>query len=124
MPSLRLEVFFVRRKKKNPEKKLPDVDLAYTLAVVMHIHEDQAHLRALANIFNSAKNHVVLVERWKNHNFMEDITNLRKQNIIKWHDIHFHIRRDDNDPNFCLMVCSKSPLNYEKAVSYDVFPKK
>src|SRR3989339_375174 len=116
-PDLKANVFVNDATEEGLEKNIAKVDLTYTLAVIMHIHKDQTHITALKNLFNLANNQVILIERWKNHDFMQDIKNLHQQKAISWKNIYFYIRRDKNQPDFCLMVCSRTPLEYREVES-------
>ena len=44
--------------------KLPEVDIAYTQAVIMHIKTGNGHIVGLANMFKAAAKQVVLMENW------------------------------------------------------------
>ncbi|MFH0892352.1 MAG: class I SAM-dependent methyltransferase [Candidatus Falkowbacteria bacterium] len=119
-PDLRANIFVGDA---TTDSSFPSADIAYTMAVIMHIHKGDTHLTALANLFNSANKQVVMVERWKNHDFMTDILNLQKTGKINWKNILFYARGNEKEHGSRIMVCSKTPLNYEAATSYDIFPK-
>ena len=61
-----------------PWTKLPFevCDVAFTQAVIMHIHTGDAHLIALENLFKMARKYVILYESMKNHPFLDDIKKL------------------------------------------------
>ncbi len=93
----------------------PMVDLAYTQAVIMHIHKNDGHLIALQNIFSKAKKHVILMENWNTHNFVEDIKNLHKANLIKWPELYLYFRRSPelNNKPYILIASSLKINEYE-----------
>jgi SAM-dependent methyltransferase len=97
-------------------------DLSFSSAVIMHIHFQDTHKTALANLFNVSKKYVVMVERWKNHNMMADIKELQSQKIIKWEQIYFYYRRYQ-ESDMCAMICSKEKLSYPVLENYDLLPK-
>lgn len=99
--------------------KLPTVDIAYTVAVIMHIHTGNGHLVALANMFKLASKQVVLMENWTRHSFLDDIKYLFAQRMIPWQDIYFYHRRSpecQDRPH--LMVVSATPLPFEPLADY------
>lgn len=99
--------------------RLPPVDVAYTLAVLMHIQTGNGHLVALGNMFRLASRHVVLLENWTRHPFLDDITSLFGQGMIPWREIHFYQRRSpeaQNRPH--MMVVSATELPFEPLTDY------
>jgi len=95
-------------------------DVAFTQAVIMHIHTGDAHLAALENLFKMAGKYVVLYESPKNHPFKTDIQKLFDEGKIKWDNLYFYYRADEkNNPSG--IICSSLPLNYPK-LSSDTFP--
>jgi len=99
------------------------VDLSFTQAVIMHLYTGNSHLEALANLFNVSNKHVLLMERWKNHNIMEDIKNLHQQKKIEWDKIFFYYKNSTETNKPHLMICSKEILPYPELTDYNVFPK-
>lgn len=97
-------------------------DLAFTQAVIMHIHTGDAHLMALENLFKMAKKYVILYESPKNHPFKTDIQNLFTDGKIKWANLYFYYRVDEkNNPSG--IICSSLPLDYPELTD-DTFPFK
>ena len=93
---------------------LPQVDLCYTQAVLMHIKTGNGHLVGLSNLFKMARHQVILMENWCSHNFVEDIWFLFNKRMIPWNDLYLYFRRSperDNRPH--LLVASSIPLDYE-----------
>jgi SAM-dependent methyltransferase len=100
----------------------PKHDIAFTQAVIMHIHAGKGHLVALANVFRLATKQVVLMENWTRHDFMADIQALHKAQIIGWPQLYFYYRPSpelSNRPH--LMVVSSIPIpNYATLTDYSV----
>lgn len=91
---------------------LPDVDLAYTQAVIMHLQEGNSHLVALANLFRVARRHVVLMEHWRRHEYADDLQSLREQRVIDWPEIHLHYRDSPELGRPHLLIASREPLDF------------
>lgn len=100
--------------------KTPLVDLSFTQAVIMHIHTGQTHLIALQNLFNTSNKYVILMERWKNHQFMDDIKKLQNKKIIRWENIYFYYRISPETSRPHIMICSKEKLNYPELTNYNI----
>jgi len=103
-----------------PPKFEAIADLCFTQAVIMHLHTGQTHLVALKNLFYMSKKYVILMERWKNHHFMNDIKLLLAQHEIKWRNLHFYYKicPVTNKPH--IVICSNQPLNYPVLTNYEV----
>ena len=80
-------------------------DISYSQAVIMHIKE--GHLQALENMFNSAKNQVVLMENWLEHDFYDDIHLLFNEKKINWDSIYLYINTFHNSN---ILIASKTKL--------------
>jgi SAM-dependent methyltransferase len=96
------------------------VDTCYTQAVIMHIKTGNGHLVALANLFKLATKHVVLMENWRHHEFLDDVRFLHRNRMIPWEHLYSYVRRSpelDNRPH--LLVFSSSPLDYEPLHDYE-----
>jgi trans-aconitate methyltransferase len=92
------------------------VELVYTSVVIMHIL-GQRRLTALRNIFETAQRHVVLMENWGSHSFMEDIESLY---LTDWPERHFYYRHSPEFDRPHLMIVSKdSDLLYMRLDDYD-----
>jgi hypothetical protein len=98
-------------------------DLSFTQAVLMHIHTNATHLVALENLFNLSKKHVVMMEKWRNHNFFDDIKMLYNHKKIGWTNLFFYykISKEFRTPH--LMICSEEPLDYPELTDYNIFLK-
>ena len=99
--------------------KLPQADLVYTQAVIMHIKTGNGHLVALSNLFKIASKQVVLMENWKQHPFFDDIKFLSDHGMLPWQQLYFYFRRApefQNKPH--LMIVSSEPLPFEPLESY------
>ena len=90
----------------------------------MHLYTNNSHFEALANLFNISNKYVVLMERWKNHNIMENILNLQKERKINWNKIYFYYKVSEETKQPHLMICSNQPLKYPELTNYNLFPKK
>ncbi len=98
---------------------LPQVDIAYTQAVIMHIRQN--HLNALTNLFHIAEKQVVLMENWKRHAFMSDIQKLFHENKLPWKNIHFYYRNLETTQKPHLMIVSAHELpQYPVLTDYKV----
>ena len=89
-------------------KELPEADIVFSQAVIMHIREN--HLVGLENMFRLARRQVVLMENWKRHEFMADIKALCDGKRLGWESVHFHYRDSPATGKPHLMIVSRSPL--------------
>ena len=96
-------------------------DIAFTQAVIMHIHTGDAHLIALENLFKMAKKYVILYESMKNHPFLDDIKKLHSEKRISWNNIFFYYRHNEETCRPAGLICSSTPLNYPELTDYNVF---
>jgi hypothetical protein len=94
----------------HPAAALVPVDLSYSQAVLMHIQTGDAHVRALENMFRAAGKHVVLMENWTRHPFVEDIRGLHAAGRIGWPTLHFHYRESPEYGVPHLMIVSRELL--------------
>lgn len=99
-----------------PSNKMPQADVVYTQAVIMHIQAGSGHLVALSNLFRMARKCVVLMENFKRHNFVADTEWLKAQGMIDWDEIHFYVRNFEDQPH--ILIASKTRLNLEPLGSY------
>jgi SAM-dependent methyltransferase len=90
------------------DKVLPEADIVFSQAVIMHIRE--SHLVGLENMFRLARKQVLLVENWKRHEFMGDIQSLFDRKRLGWEKVHFHYRNSSITGKPLLMIVSRSPL--------------
>ncbi|MBT9168799.1 MAG: hypothetical protein DDT19_02147 [Syntrophomonadaceae bacterium] len=99
----------------------PQVDIAYTQAVIMHIQTGNGHMIALSNLFRVATKQVVLVENWKKHEFVEDIIKLHALKVIPWKELYFYYRDSEEYKKPHLLIVSSVPLQqYELLTDYAV----
>lgn len=101
--------------------KLPPADVAFTQAVIMHIHTDKLHLMALENLFKMAKKYVILMEGAKSHQFMEDIKELHSKKLIDWEKIYFYYRIDKETNRPTSIICSNETLDYPILTDYKIY---
>jgi len=100
-----------------------EADLSFTQAVIMHIHTGTNHLTALTNVFNASKKFVILMERWKNHHFMNDIKMLHQEKKIKWDNLYFYYRTSSVTKKPHIIICSNQLLDYTILNDYNIMPK-
>lgn len=98
-------------------------DVAFTQAVIMHIHTGDAHLTALENLFKMSDKYVVLYESAKNHPFLDDIKKLHAEKRIVWDTIFFHYRINEENGFPTSIICSKTKLPYPELTDYGIFFK-
>ena len=99
--------------------KLPQVDIVYTQAVLMHIKTGNGHLVGLSNMFRMADKQVILMENWSKHSFLDDIKRLYENGMIPWKQLFFYFRRApefQNKPH--VMIISSELLSFEPLESY------
>lgn len=98
----------------------PQVDIAYTQAVIMHIQTGNSHLIALSNLFRVAAKQVILMENWTKHEFLDDIKKLHALRIIPWNEIYFYYRESEEFKKPHLMIVSSQPLQYNQLTDFSV----
>jgi trans-aconitate methyltransferase len=98
----------------------PQVDIAFTQAVLMHIKTDAAYLNGIINLFKCATKQVILMENWTTHDFMGDIQQLFNENKLGWESIHFYYRVSPEYNRPHIMVISKIPIPYSKLLTYNI----
>lgn len=98
----------------------PCVELCFTQAVIMHIHTGNGHLVGLSNLFKISKKHVILMENWRSHNFMDSIQQLFEKKMISWDNLFFYYRISPelNKPH--IMIVSAEQLPYDPLTKYDI----
>ena len=95
----------------DPDKNdLARVDLSYTQAVLMHIRDREAYLRALTNVFRVARKHVVLMENWTRHDFLPDILDLFERKRLGWEKLYLYYRESEEYRKPHLLVASNVEL--------------
>ena len=104
---------------KTGVEQLTKVEVAYTQAVIMHIRVPGNYLQALVNLFHIASRKLVLMENWKNHDFMGDMRKLSAQGKLPWPELHFYYRESEELKKPHLMIVSSEPLpQYPKLEDY------
>ena len=99
--------------------KLGTTDLIFTQAVLMHISETNDRLRfALTNILAAAHSHVVLIENWSAHNFLNEIKKIIR-NKPKFKTFKFYISKLSSKISTRAMILSKKNLNFPKLLNYN-----
>ncbi|WP_432816831.1 hypothetical protein [Sulfitobacter sp. JB4-11] len=87
----------------------PHADLVYSQTVLMHIHTAVSHFVGLANMVNTARKYVLLMENQQCHNFVEDIINLRDGGHFAWQEMFIH--RFDGTTGARTILLSKERLD-------------
>jgi SAM-dependent methyltransferase len=95
----------------------PQVDVAYTQAVLMHIKTGNAHMITLSNLFRMATKQIVLMENWTRHEFVEDIKKLHALKVIPWNEVYFYYRDSEELKMPWLMIVSSVPLQQYKPLT-------
>jgi len=102
----------------------PTVDIAFTQAVIMHIHTGKSHLVALSNLFRYANKQVILMENWSRHDFKQDIEFLFAKGMIPWKRMYMYYREFIDFERSHLMVVSATPLpEYKPLTDYSILSK-
>jgi hypothetical protein len=91
---------------------IDQVDLSYTQAVIMHLHDGNGHRVALANAFRLARKHVVLMEDWRRHAYVDDLYDLHERGIIDWPELHLYYREAPELRRPHILIASKGVLEY------------
>lgn len=79
----------------------------------MHISEVNGRYgSALRNIFRAARSHVVIMENWTRHLYLEDIKALIQESSVGWEDAKFYYAFRKDAPTTRLMIVSKETLPY------------
>jgi SAM-dependent methyltransferase len=110
-----LEVKDITKKNCN----IANADLIFTQAVLMHISETKKRLSyALKNILNSSIKHIVFIENWTSHHFLNDLNKvIRTNNKFKLYK--FYIASSNKDLSVKALVMSKKKLPFPKLLNYE-----
>jgi len=100
----------------------PEVDIAFSHAVLMHINPEEAFRRALGKMLYSACRQVVLLENWATYNFHEGaLSYLNTADCpSRWKKPNFYQIYSPELGRYHLMVISTTPLNYPLLFNYKV----
>lgn len=88
-------------------------DLVFSQAVLMHIHTDDLHRVALANMFKLANKYVLLYESERKHNYVEDVKKLSSDGKINWEKIFIYTRINEITGQQASLIISNQELNYQ-----------
>lgn len=102
-----------------PLTSWPTIDLVFTQAVIMHIKTGETHRHALKHMFQMADKYVVLMENWRDHDFVKDILALQAQGELGWPELHLSARPYPGSDKPYLLVASKHPLPQYQAITTD-----
>tara|TARA_A100001015_G_scaffold319292_1_gene441731 strand:+ start:706 stop:1620 length:915 start_codon:yes stop_codon:yes gene_type:complete len=115
-PNLKIPLQIKDITKKN--SKIKKVDLIYTQAVLMHISETKNRFNyALQNILKSSKKHIIFIENWKSHHFLNEINEIIENNK-KFKSYKLYFTKLDKDESVTALVLSKSILPFLKLTNY------
>ena len=91
--------------------KWPKVELVYSQAVLMHIHTAVSHFVAFANMINQSTKHLVLMENYQCHNFVEEAQALFNGGHTNWP--RMKIYRFDGSHGAQIILLSQEDLDYQ-----------
>jgi len=99
--------------------QIESADLIYTQAVLMHISETKGRLKyALNNILKATKKHLILIENWKSHHFLNELNKIIKE-TPKFKSFKFYVCKSSSHESIRALVLSKKELSITKLNSYD-----
>lgn len=110
--------------KLSAEKPFDTCDLAFTQAVIMHIHTNNLYLIALENLFAMSSKYVILMEGIRGRNYKNDIQKLFDQSKISWPNIFFYYRMNEEVGRPNGIICSTVPLPYPELKDYNIYHEK
>jgi len=102
-----------------PENFMPPADIAFTQAVLMHIHTNSLHLAALANLFKIGRKYVILMESERTHHYIDDTKKLKTEKKVNWENIYFYYRLDPETKQPMSIICSKEQLTSPEYHSFE-----
>jgi trans-aconitate methyltransferase len=104
----------------NSDAKQLSAELVYTQAVLMHISETDGRFRkAMDFVFSSAHEIVVMVENWSQHNFLEEVSRIQREQT-PWANAFLYSVKSEEDSYASAIIVSKKPLsNFLPLHSYD-----
>lgn len=88
----------------------PPIDLVYSQAVIMHINTGDNHRTALKNMFHMARKYVLLMENWREHDFVQDLQALQAKGELSWSELHLYSRPYTGTNHPYLLVASRTSL--------------
>jgi hypothetical protein len=91
-------------------------DVAFSRGVIMFLAR---HMEVLHNMFSVAKNQVVLLEGWSEHDFYKDIKTYSESSRFPWPDLHtytYDTGEKDKKDTIRAMICSREPIETEWAI--------
>jgi 2-polyprenyl-3-methyl-5-hydroxy-6-metoxy-1,4-benzoquinol methylase len=96
---------------------LPSVDVIYTQAVLMHISEKESRFyNSMENLLKSSARHLVLVENWSQHHFLEAVKKITLPNK-KW-KIYFNFL-EGNEKTRLMIISRDEQLNFHPLLDYN-----
>lgn len=97
----------------------PPIDLVFSQAVVMHIKTGNNHREALRNMFRMATKYVVLMENWRDHDFVQDLLELKARGNFPWPSLHLSSRPYPGTDLPYIIIASREPLAQYQALTQD-----
>jgi hypothetical protein len=95
---------------------LPQAEVVFAQAVLMHIQTGNGHRVALWNLFDLAQSQVVLMENLERHDLVRDIQDLWSRQILPWGTLNLYQARAVGRPS--IIVASKNQID----ISLDKLP--
>lgn len=88
---------------------VPEAEVVFAQAVLMHIQTGNGHRVALWNLFDLAKSQVVLMENLERHDLIDDIRQLNRDKIIPWERVKLYRSGRGDGPQ--IVVASREPIS-------------
>lgn len=103
----------------SPNTQEPTTDLVFTQAVIMHIKTGDNHRCAMVNMFHRAKKYVVMMENWRDHDFIKDLQTLWSDGKLGWTELHLAARPYPGTDKPYILIASKNVLPQYTQVTND-----
>ena len=95
---------------------LPNVDVIYTQAVLMHITEkDLRFYNSMENLLNSEAKHLIFAENWSQHDFFETVNQITSP--IKW-KMYFNVL-EGNEKTRLMIISKDQELSFQPLLDYN-----
>lgn len=95
-------------------RSIDPADVVFAQAVLMHIQTGSGHRVALWNVFDLAREQVVLMENLERHDLIRDISDLWTRDILPWESLHLYQAPAASGPP--IIVASKGPIDLDMEV--------
>lgn len=97
----------------------PPIDLVFSQAVVMHIKTGDNHRTAMKNMFRMSQKYVLLMENWRDHDFVKDLLDMKAKGEIPWPTLHLSSRPYTGTNLPYIIIASRDPLPQYQSLSSD-----